>query len=82
MGGDLWRRDYGEWFIILWAGGLADLFRVRTLSVVFIGLISLSCIAMALNPSLLLLPVIIFLLRFTGQGMLSHIAWSARPVGL
>ena len=73
-----WGAIYGgatmaSGFIILWAGGLADLFRVRTLSVVFIGLISLSCIAMALNPSLILLPVIIFLLRFTGQGMLSHI---------
>ena len=37
-------------------------------------LLALACTAMALNPSVLLLPVVIFALRFTGQGMASHVA--------
>ncbi len=60
--------------VMVWAGGLTDLFRVRLLGpVVLVGL-ALSCLAMAFNPWVWALPVIIFALRFFGQGMCSHIA--------
>lgn len=73
-----WGAIYGgatmaSGIVILWAGGLADIFRVRVLAIVFIAAMALSCLAMALNMWLILLPVVIFLLRFNGQGMLSHI---------
>ncbi|MFT4959406.1 MAG: sugar phosphate permease [Paracoccaceae bacterium] len=61
-------------FVMVWAGGLTDSFRVRTLGpFVLIGLAS-ACLAMAFNSSVWLLPVIIFALRLFGQGMSSHIA--------
>jgi hypothetical protein len=65
--------SHGEWggiytlgttasaLLMVWAGGVTNLFRVRVL-------------AMALNPVWWLLPVIVFALRFTGQGMMSHLA--------
>ena len=83
---DLFGLSHGAWgayyalgtlasaFVMLWAGTLTDLFRVRLLgAVVMIGL-SLACLGMALNPVVILLPVVIFLLRFFGQGMMSHIS--------
>jgi len=60
--------------LMLWAGTWADQMRVRQLGVIFLALISVTCLIMALNPWAALLPLIIFGLRFTGQGMLSHIA--------
>ena len=60
--------------LMLWAGGLADRFRVATLGGRVLALLALACTAMALNPSVLLLPVVIFALRFTGQGMASHVS--------
>jgi MFS family permease len=59
---------------MVWAGGLTDVFRVRAIGAVILALLALSCAAMALNPVWWLLPPIIFALRFTGQGMSSHIA--------
>ncbi|MCB1343239.1 MAG: MFS transporter [Pseudooceanicola sp.] len=60
--------------LMVWAGGLTDRFRVRRLGpVVLVGL-ALACLAMAFNTSVLLLPLVIFALRFFGQGMTSHIA--------
>ncbi|MBK0326022.1 MFS transporter [Rhodobacteraceae bacterium F11138] len=60
--------------VMIWAGSLTDIFRVRTLGpVVLIGL-ALACIAMALNPAVWALPVVIFALRLFGQGMSSHTA--------
>lgn len=60
--------------LMVWAGSLTDVFRVRLLGpLVLIGL-ALSCLAMAFNPWVWALPVIIFALRFFGQGMCSHIA--------
>ena len=62
---------------MIWAGALADRFRVRRLgATVLIGL-ALSCVFMALLPAVWLLPVAIFGLRFFGQGMLSHTAVTA-----
>lgn len=59
---------------MVWAGGLADRYRSRALGTAVLLLLAASCLAMALNPVAALLPVVIFALRFTGQGMMSHIA--------
>jgi MFS family permease len=60
--------------VMVWSGVLTDRLRVRALgAIVFAGL-AFACLFMALNPFAALLPVSIFLLRFTGQGMTSHIA--------
>ena len=60
--------------LMIWAGALADSFRARMLAmVVMFGLIAV-CLAMAGNAAVWLLPFIVFGLRFTGQGMLHHIA--------
>ncbi len=77
---------HGEWggiymlgtgasaIVMVWAGGLTDRFRVRTLGpVVLVGLAT-AALAMAFNRAAWLLPVVIFALRFFGQGMTSHIA--------
>lgn len=59
---------------MVWAGGLTDRFRVRVLAPVVLGLMTAACLSMAANPVWWLLPVLIFALRFTGQGMMSHLA--------
>jgi len=58
--------------VMLWAGGLTDRFRIRVIAPVIFLSLSLSCLFMAFNPLAALLPVVIFALRFTGQGMSSH----------
>ncbi|MTH97421.1 MFS transporter [Roseibium sp. RKSG952] len=60
--------------VMIWAGGLTDVFRVRVLGPVVLAGLSLAAISMALNSWLMLLPVVIFLLRLFGQGMSIHIA--------
>lgn len=61
-------------FVMLWAGVLTDRFRVRALgAAVMVGLAA-ACLAMAVNPWAAVLPVVIFALRFAGQGMLSHLS--------
>ena len=60
--------------VMIWAGGLTDMFRARTLGIAVLALLAASCFAMAANPYAILLPVVIFALRLTGQGMTSHIA--------
>lgn len=60
--------------VMIWAGGLTDRFRVRVLAPVVLVLMASACLFMAVNPVWWLLPVVIFSLRFTGQGMMSHIA--------
>ena len=60
--------------VMIWAGGLTDRFRVRGLGTIVLGLLVLACLAMSLNPVWWLLPFVIFALRFTGQGMASHLA--------
>ncbi|WP_171132688.1 MULTISPECIES: MFS transporter [unclassified Ruegeria] len=63
--------------VMIWAGALTDIFRVRVLGPwVLIGLV-LAALAMALNQWVLLLPLVIFLLRLFGQGMSTHIAMVA-----
>lgn len=59
---------------MIWAGGLTDTIRVRVLClVIFVGFI-IACIAMAGVSSVWLLFPVIFALRLSGQGMLSHIS--------
>lgn len=60
--------------VMLMAGGLADRFRVRTLGVAVVFLLALACFWMSVNASAVLLAGVIFALRFTGQGMASHVA--------
>lgn len=59
---------------MIWAGGLTDTMRARRLGVIVLALLATACLAMAINPYVVLLPVVIFALRLTGQGMCSHIA--------
>jgi len=78
--------SHGEWggiymlgtsasaIAMVWAGGLTDQFRVRRLAPVVLMMMSAACLFMALNPVWWLLPLVIFILRFSGQGMLSHLA--------
>ena len=63
--------------VMLWAGGLTDKFRVRTLAPIVFVALSVTCVAMALNTSVFALPFIIFFLRLMGQGMSSHVAMVA-----
>lgn len=60
--------------VMVWAGGLTDLFRVRVLAPIVLFGLAAACLAMAFNPWVWALPLVIFALRFFGQGMCSHIA--------
>ncbi|HKK96822.1 MAG TPA: MFS transporter [Marivita sp.] len=60
--------------VMVWAGGLTDRFRVRILAPVVLAGLALACVAMALNPFVWALPLVVFALRFFGQGMTSHVA--------
>lgn len=83
---DTFGLSHGEWGAIytfgtgasavamVFAGGLTDRFRVRGIGVVVLAGLAMACVAMALNPVAVLLPVVIFALRFFGQGMASHIS--------
>lgn len=63
--------------VMVWAGGLADMFRVRTLGVAVTIALAAACIAMSINTSAMLLVFVIFALRFLGQGMLHHVSMVA-----
>ena len=60
--------------VMVRAGGLTDRFRVRTLGPAVLLLLAFACLLMALNPYAWFLPVVIFALRLSGQGMTTHIA--------
>lgn len=60
--------------VMLWSGALTDVFRVRALAIVVLGGLAASCVAMAAQPTVWLLPFVVFGLRFFGQGMSSHVA--------
>ena len=62
---------------LFWAGALTDRFRVRLLAVIVMPGLALSCIAMGINTSLIGLVLIVFLLRFFGQGMMYQLAATA-----
>lgn len=61
-------------FLMIWAGAATDHYRARSLATVFLIGLSIFCLAMAMNNSVWLLPLIIFGLRFCGQGMMFHIS--------
>lgn len=74
-----WGLTYGigtgvSALVMVWAGVLTDHFRVRALAPVSLIGLALACCAMALNPFAGILAVVIFSLRLTGQGMMSHIS--------
>lgn len=56
------------------AGRLADIMRARTLALAVIALFALVAVGIASVGSALMLGVLVFGLRFCGQGMLSHVA--------
>lgn len=58
---------------MIWAGVLTDNFRVRVLAFGVMFGLALACLAMAAVPNAFLLVLVIFALRFTGQGMLSQL---------
>lgn len=60
--------------VMVWSGVLTDRMRVRTLGAIVLAGLAFACLFMAFNPFAALLPLSIFLLRLTGQGMTSHIA--------
>lgn len=78
--------SHGEWggiytlgtsisaVLMVWAGGLTDRFRARALGTVILLMLMSACLFMAFNRAVWLLPLVILALRFTGQGMASHIA--------
>ena len=77
-----WGRIYGigtfsSGILMLWAGGLADRFQIRQLAPIMLLILAGFALLMAINPYVILLPFIIFGLRFAGQGMLFHIAMVA-----
>ncbi len=60
--------------IMVWAGGLTDKYRARSLGVISVCGLGLACICMAINAYVLLLPLVVLGLRLMGQGMATHIA--------
>lgn len=78
--------SHGEWgglyslgtmasaVVMIWAGALTDRFRVRALGTLILLALAASSFAMAAAPGIWALAFVIFALRFTGQGMTSHIA--------
>ena len=60
--------------VMVWAGAWTDRLRIRALArIVMLGL-AVACLTMAAVPNAWLLIGVIFLLRFFGQGMMSHLA--------
>ena len=59
--------------IMVWAGVLTDHFRIRALALGVMLALALSCVAMAVNGSWIILVLVIFALRLTGQGMMSQL---------
>ena len=62
---------------MIWAGTLADRFRVRALGAAVVAGLACACLGMAAVPSVWLLPLAIYALRMLGQGMVSHTAMVA-----
>lgn len=60
--------------LMVWAGGLVDRWRIRTLCAGVFTLLAFACLAMAAVPNATALVFVIFALRFAGQGMLAHAA--------
>ncbi len=59
---------------MVFAGPLADRIRIRALALIVITGLAMACFAMALAPTGVALVFVILALRFTGQGMLTHLS--------
>ena len=60
--------------LMAWAGGLADLYRVRGLATACAVGLAAACLAMAISWHVASLVLAVLALRFFGQGMMSHLA--------
>lgn len=60
--------------VMVLAGGLADIFRVRTLGIAVVLALGVASVAMSINTSTIGLVFVIFALRFFGQGMATHMS--------
>ena len=65
---------FSSGILMIWAGSAVDWFRVRYLAPILLVTLAMTCLAMAFNSNIWALVLIIFGLRFCGQGMLSHIS--------
>jgi sugar phosphate permease len=63
--------------LMFWRGSLADTVRLSRLAPAVVVIFAIAALTMALAQSLWLLVLSLFLLRFCGQGMCSHIAMTA-----
>ncbi|SFR35387.1 MFS transporter [Litoreibacter janthinus] len=63
--------------VMIWAGVLTDLLRVRVLGTAVLLVLALACVSMAFVSSLPMLVALIFVLRLMGQGMSTHVASTA-----
>ncbi len=63
--------------VMVWAGAATDFFRVRLLGPLILAGLVVACLVMGLNTWVWFLPISVFLLRFFGQGMSSHLAMVA-----
>lgn len=63
--------------LLMAAGGLADRFRVRALALGVLALYAALCLGMSLVSGPLTLGLLVFGLRFCGQGMMSQLAMTA-----
>ena len=60
--------------LLVLTGGITDRFRVRALGAAIMAGLALACLAMAAVPAVWALLPVVFLLRFTGQGMCGQMA--------
>lgn len=60
--------------IMVWAGSLTDTVRTRHLGIIVLLGLAGTCLLMAFNTAAAVMVLTIFLLRFFGQGMASHLA--------
>jgi MFS family permease len=63
--------------LLMWSGKLADKVSIRWLAVGVMAGLALTSLAMASVTSIWMLVVVLFGLRFFGQGMLTHVAMTA-----
>lgn len=64
-------------FLLIVLGGRADTVPLSRLAIVVAGVFALACILMAFGASIWLLLLTVFLLRFCGQGMMTHMLATA-----
>lgn len=59
--------------VMVWSGGLVDRFRIRAAGLFVLLGLAFACLFMAWTPVAWMLVPAVFLLRLTGQGMMSHL---------